>query len=100
MKIHIYKNFEEYADNKIENGIFYLDYTKEYVVVVLVENYDSDKFVELEESSKFHSEDMVIYDEPGYVRFQLIFESLEDAKDFIKQTKRRNQEIEKGSKSE
>lgn len=84
MKIKIYKQYGVYSDKKVDDGIFLVN-EGEYIVVVLIENFDDEEFVSLEEKSKFHSENEVeFYDNPKARQFQLIFESLDDAKKFIK----------------
>ena len=81
MRFTIYNNFAIYNDKKIEDGIFLLN-NMEYIVIVKIDDFDPDLFIYLEETSKFHSENMVMYKD-GSVRFQLVFECLSDARDFI-----------------
>ncbi len=87
MRIRFRRDADIYDEQKVEDGIFLVN-GYEYIVIAHIYEFDDDAFVELEENSKFFHEGMVVFsDSPGEREIQLIFESLEDARDFIKQVR-------------
>lgn len=78
----------------VSDNICYIKYTEEFYVTVVVRDHDYEKWAEFEKTSKFHSENGGMLEAgPDVMSYDLIFEKLDDAEDFVVDVKRRNGNI-------
>lgn len=75
----------------VSDCICYIRCIEEFYATVLIRDFDYEKWAKFEKTSKFHSENGGMLEAgPGVMSYDLFFEKLEDAEDFVVDVKRRN----------